>query len=312
MAGRRQAEKGAKRQKLEEYERLDKDLDNEGAGVEHENESVRLIECLTRADEVLDSEKKDPIVGITDARYVNRVSSRILKRAQTLSAGDGHFNGKDLMRKVAQNYTTPSSVEGHQDDDELDWEKLDRAAAKYFAATPSVCFLSHPLCKDEKPRKQRAASQRKNTKAIDQTPNYFHDADANMDKKNTINRQRQLKVCIAELPEPAPLAKMVIDPKSFGQSVENLHTVSCLVSKHDAAIDADKNKNLVVRKPSAQLQAQESENTEPKRRILKFNKKIWKEMINKHNIKEALFQFNPDLDLTVTETQASQSNTQVS
>lgn len=98
----------------------------------------------------------DPGVNISEAKSWRRVKEKQMKKNQ-ISTMDGVFGGKELMQKIAQRY---SKVGMGQDDDGLDWERLNVETAKFFAATPVPGFLSHSMCKDVAPKKARVVNQR--------------------------------------------------------------------------------------------------------------------------------------------------------
>eukprot|EP00961_Rhodomonas_salina_P256994 3472693-Rhodomonas_salina.1 len=99
------------------------------------------------------------------------------------------------------------------------------------------------MCKDVAPKKARVVNQREKQpelrlslarflplcgQVVNQKPSYEYN-EAEADKRNAMHRYRQMETAVLGLQEPVPVAKLVIDPDSFEESVSaDSRSIVCL------------------------------------------------------------------------------------
>ncbi|KAI9985472.1 hypothetical protein PInf_004834 [Phytophthora infestans] len=159
-----------------------------------------------------------------DASNLDELNVAVAKQSQALGSSDlTKYDTTDLIR-ATQNACTMESQNG-----EFDWNTLGNAAGACFRSVPESSFL-FGLMDTEVVRKERKKARR-----------------AQEDKDRKDAQARRLEILQSKLSEGErvkPLFDMVINPKSFTQTVENLFDTSFLVRNNSAEIGIDDGSGL--------------------------------------------------------------------
>jgi hypothetical protein len=100
-------------------------------------------------------------------------------------------------------------------------------AALYVSHEPSL----HRLSKNVKPKEKKARQATGPKAAVEESQPKYGEADSTHNKNNSEKRKRQITKQLAQ-DQHIPLADFVIDPKSFGTTVENIFACKHTLDSH--------------------------------------------------------------------------------
>ncbi|KAG6972616.1 hypothetical protein JG688_00003907, partial [Phytophthora aleatoria] len=163
-----------------------------------------------------------------DASNLDELNVAVAKQSQALGSSDlTKYDMTDLIR-ATQNACTMESQNG-----EFDWNTLGSAAG--------ACFRSVPEKVVRKERKKAKRAQEDLNAQEAQPTEYTNKKDR---KDAQARRLEILQTKLTEGERAKPLFDMVINPKSFTQTVENLFDTSFLVRNNSAEIGIDDGSGL--------------------------------------------------------------------
>ncbi|TDH67055.1 hypothetical protein CCR75_008448 [Bremia lactucae] len=168
-----------------------------------------------------------------DASNLDELNVAVARQSQALGSSDlTKYDSTDLIR-AAQHACTIESQDG-----EFDWNALGTAAGACFRSVPESCFL-FGLMDTKVVHKERKKANRvpddKNAQEA-QPSEYLNKKDR---KDAQAHRLEILQTKLIEGERIKPLFDMVINPKSFTQTIENLFDTSFLVRNNSAEIGID-------------------------------------------------------------------------
>uniref|UniRef100_A0AAV1TU48 Non-structural maintenance of chromosomes element 4 n=1 Tax=Peronospora matthiolae TaxID=2874970 RepID=A0AAV1TU48_9STRA len=173
-----------------------------------------------------------------DASNLDELNVAVTKQSQALGSSDlTKYETTEFIRATREVCVKES---GHQ---EFDWNALGNAAGACFRSVPEISFL-FGLMDTEVTRKERKKSKRAqdDVNAQEAQPTEY------TNKKDRRDAQaRRLEILQSTLIQHEcrqPLFDMVINPKSFTQTVENLFDTSFLVRNNSAEIGVDDDTGL--------------------------------------------------------------------
>lgn len=172
-----------------------------------------------------------------DASNLDELNVAIAKQSYALGASDlTKFDATEFIR-ATQNACT-LELNGA-----LDWHALGNAAGACFRSVPESCFL-FGLMDTEVVQKEKKKARRveKDVNAQEAQPTEYTNK---RDRKDA--QARRLEILQTKLIEGdgvKPLLDLVLNPKSFTQTVENLFDTSFLVRNNSAEIGIDERSGL--------------------------------------------------------------------
>jgi len=177
--------------------------------------------------------------------------------------------------------------------DSLDWDKLDRKCARYFKTAPTVDFMLGPLIIEVPEGKQtkRAAKRReKFDESQRQAPEELTKVE---EEEEATTREVEriyeiLKRHTDDGSKPIGFFEFVINPDSFGKTVENLFHLSFLVKDGKASIAIDQDGQPTVCKSKPYREEDYDEVVSQKQMVLSLTMAEWREIVEVYEITEPL------------------------
>jgi len=188
--------------------------------------------------------------------------------------GFSAYDASEYISKIKEMWT---HEEGFKDDR---WTYFwSRYCKKYINETPKTSFMYGPLQKELKKRvvKPRAPKEKVGKKVI---PKEI--VNTNADKKTeTTHRVAHVNECLTKFGRPVEFWRMVIDPDSFANSVENLFHLSFLVKEGHAKISDDDTVQPYEPPLDGDFKAKRQQS------IVKLDFETWRKLRDEMNISEA-------------------------
>ncbi|CAH0475165.1 unnamed protein product [Peronospora belbahrii] len=173
-----------------------------------------------------------------DASNLDELNVAVAKQSQALGSSDlTKYDSMDLIQATYKVY----AMESQQGD--LDWDALGNAAGACFRSVPEISFL-FGLMDTEVVRKERKKLKRvqDDAGAEEAQPTEYTNKE---DRKDAQARRLEiLQSTLIQRQCRQSLFDVVIDPKSFTQTVENLFDTSFLVRNNSAEIGIDDDTGL--------------------------------------------------------------------
>lgn len=275
-------------------------------------ESTGLHQALDKADNLFKGVRLTR-EAVLDSHFLVLASNLGSQQAQQLQTHLVTFDSDTFVQKLITFMGGRNIADVSRDDDEdedmpsrsrrppprLDWKKLGQKASVAFRRTPNVDFMLGPLSM-EPPRRPTRDTQKKTpqpkptqlvkptqlekveareeatTKEVDRLHQVLYD--------NTVTEDDDLN--------PVCLFKFIINPHSFGQTIENLFHLSFLVRDGRAAISLEDGLPVV----SYEEMGGDNEGNIKKQVVVHLTLQEYKEIIKTFNITEPMIPPRPRMN----------------
>ncbi|KAI7825663.1 Nse4 C-terminal-domain-containing protein [Gamsiella multidivaricata] len=167
-----------------------------------------------------------------DAKLLVMSADLGMQKAKHLRMGQGGFDETEYISRLV------TKMGGHDADYEqgMDWSKIGGMAQKWTRKVPTMDFMLGPMSVEHK---SRAITQRqrivRDPNAM-RKPQELKEEDIARQENETTKNVMQISDILEGLSDKVNLFKLVINPESFGQTVENIFYLSFLVRDGKASI----------------------------------------------------------------------------
>lgn len=217
------------------------------------------------------------------------------RKIQELKTESTHFSANEFADKLV-NYSLQEGT--HSVMQAAHWINLGAAVQSFFKNPPTFAFMlgsfsRHPLQKKERVKRQRLAEdngkeKRTNVKMV------IDDQEQLETTAHDVSRRilPTLKDLYKRSKHPLDYFEFVIDPDSFGVTVENMFHVSFLIRDGLAQISLDEDKLPVIEPTSGVLGSREDKDKAlqslPRKQLINnFSVSQWRRLIQTYNITKA-------------------------
>ncbi|CAE7224246.1 unnamed protein product [Rhizoctonia solani] len=248
-----------------------------------------MREALTKANDAF-SRVKGPSEAILDSHVMLNFATLATQKAKSLKHDAGGFDDQDF---VAQLVTflggRRADVQPEQDDEEdldgpqwLAWSKLTPKVMVHSRAAPAMDFMLGPLSVEQK---KRQATQRAK---LDK--NKKEELAAEDLKRSENETSENIKMVYRRLEECQRINffKFVINPTSFGQSVENMFYVSFMIRDAKIAFEVVDNEPFIYACDPPDQNDYEGGGIQKRQLVMELDVATWKRAIEVFNITESV------------------------
>mmetsp|Transcript_39816 Transcript_39816/g.88514 ORF Transcript_39816/g.88514 Transcript_39816/m.88514 type:complete len:333 (-) Transcript_39816:1185-2183(-) len=199
-----------------------------------------LQRLLEKANELHKNVEK-PREHAEDAKVMVGLTELGFESAKQLAQKQTGRSVMDFIRALRTNYvhTTDPQYDGMEDPGAFSWHELGTHAAEYFRPAPGVSCMLGPM--DAQPKVRKVAQRQAKRPLGEVVRPQELDSIVEENKQETDRHMEEMFEILTELKQVA-VSDLVCNHKSFGQTVENLFTLSFLVRDqrvylyHDAAL----------------------------------------------------------------------------
>ncbi|KAJ7271228.1 Nse4 C-terminal-domain-containing protein [Mycena rebaudengoi] len=251
-----------------------------------------VVEANTLFDRV-----KNPQEATLDSSFLVRTAAINNQKARALKAGTGSFDVEDFIAKLVHfmggnraPFEVPSDdsdAEERDDDRPLEWARIGRRALAKSRRVPAMGFMLGPLSIEQKLRasnKQRAKFEKNEE---DQTkPQELREEDIERAENETTKNVATVRTVMYEVGE-INLFKLVINPQSFAQSVENIFYLSFLIRDAQAAFQINEEGEPLVLLCEEPTLEDIKLGVRKQQLIFEFDMETWRRAIEVFNITES-------------------------
>ncbi|KAJ6554426.1 Nse4 C-terminal-domain-containing protein [Mycena capillaripes] len=282
------------------YRALHKTIDDRQA----DYSPAELETKVARANELFEDVKNTGEATLDSSFLVKTVNINIQK-ARGLKFGTGAFNVEDFVTKLVVfmgGYRPPDDADAEaasdveEDESPLDWAKLGRRALAKSRRVPAMGFMTGPLSIEQKqraPAKQRAKFEK--NKKDETRPQEIREEDIARSENET-TKNVAIVASVLEKVERVNLFKLVINPQSFAQSVENIFYLSFLIRDAKVAFEVSEDGEPIVfacEEPSDEDRQAAGGILLKQQLIFEFDMATWKRAIEVFGITESYIPTRP-------------------
>ncbi|KAL9652500.1 hypothetical protein ABK040_000072 [Willaertia magna] len=229
--------------------------------------------------------------GSLDATWFAQASKYGYEQLQRINLGRD-WDPEEFTNKICTKYKAVEQPREIRDDDtitEIDWIKLGGDVTKFFKRTPTITFMHGPIKAERKERKKAERKKRSKDDVTEEKEpeEYVNDGtkqDATTKKVEEMYKslKKQVKKRKKEKQDTIlNFSEVVVDPKSFTKTIENIFYYSFLVKEGKASLSLDPK--------SEELKSTVVENTNESNRnqsVMKLNLNIFKQIVKEQSEKD--------------------------
>ncbi|KAF7369785.1 Non-structural maintenance of chromosomes element 4 [Mycena venus] len=222
------------------YRELHKTLDDRQA----EYTPKELQSKVERADELF-ADVKNPGEATLDSSFLVKTVNINIQKARALKFGTGAFSVDDFVTRLVgfmggfrpndDVFSDASDVE--EENTQLDWGRVGRRAMAKSRRVPATGFMAGPLSikqKQRAPAKLRATLEK--NKKDETRPQEIREEDIARSENETTRNVAVVAGVLETVPK-INFFKLVVNPNSFAQSVENVFYLSFLIRDAKVAFE---------------------------------------------------------------------------
>jgi len=244
------------------------------------------------ANEALFQQVSAPQEAVLDARVLKQLSRLCLTQAQQMSANITQFNQQEFAEKLMANM-------GGGGISRRKWILLGTQVKTMFKRSPCLTYLYGALDTTPPPPKERKERDVRATQAT-RVKDLVATKDTIMQEAEASDNQTEQLVqhvfkCLASVWKqggkvPVNFFRFVIDPESFGATIENLFHVSFLVKEGKVNISVDEGLGLPVIVPVSSRRAAEGGAAEERKNQVVMNMCMddWQKLKESLQVRRAL------------------------
>ncbi|CAG8498434.1 10676_t:CDS:2 [Paraglomus occultum] len=248
-------------------------------------ESDGLKRTLNKANELYQKVKQTHEATL-DSRLLVLSGDLGVQKARLMRVDSNAFDIDDYVAKLV------TFMGGRQYDDEdespkLDWKALGKVAARYTDRVPTMDFMLGPLSVEQKQRKTPGQRARL-VKCKDdlKRPQEIKEGDL-IREENETTRNVVMIYKILEENTPINMFEFILNPESYGQSVENLFYVAFLIRDGKAYIEDETGEPILsICEPPTQEDYQQG--LTKKQLVMELDYHTWKDTIECYGIKRPI------------------------
>ncbi|KAI8586561.1 Nse4 C-terminal-domain-containing protein [Geranomyces variabilis] len=174
-----------------------------------------------------------------DSKLLIVASDIGVQKAHRMRLDGGSFAIDDWIGKLTVKMNGQEGEEGDDEGANLDWHALGKLATRCLSRVPTIDFMLGPLAIEPKQRTQNRRVEKlvKNKEDL-QKPQQLKEGDFEKQQNETTELVMEIARCLYRVGR-IPFFKFIINPESFGQTVENLFYLSFLIRDGKVQINED-------------------------------------------------------------------------
>ncbi|KAI8893569.1 Nse4 C-terminal-domain-containing protein [Globomyces pollinis-pini] len=247
----------------------------------------KLLERLQKGNELFDKVKTTQ-EAVLDSTFILKTIDIAAQKAQKMKLGGVGFDIDEYIAKLMNKIS----------EDESNWNGLTSLVKGCCSQVPAVSFMFGPLGVEPKVRAARKTGLRLNKDKLElKRPDQLTDKDIDRDSNETSLNVQRVYHRLTQV-EPINFFKFIVNPLSFGQTVENLFHLSFLVRDAKVSIEESEESGELVLETCEPptLEEQQEEDFSKLQNILQLDMDIWRKAIELYSITESII---PHRDTTI-------------
>lgn len=226
--------------------------------------------------ESLHAKVRCPREQIADAEALFEMTSSFLASVKDLKRGNG-LSPSEFVTSIIRNYETVALTAGERAEPVIDWGRVGLEASTIFSDAPGMITMLGPM--DSHPKQRKIAQRRQRDRPVEGArPEQLDDTGSSSSTKTETDRNMETMFTILKRLKNVPLEAIVLNRKSFSQTVENIFALSFLVKDGRAQISIENGRHFVAPKNFPSQQQRERGEVSMSQFVFRFDFKDWKIM----------------------------------
>ncbi|KAI0364647.1 hypothetical protein BV20DRAFT_974214 [Pilatotrama ljubarskyi] len=289
-----------------QFRHLEQELtENQDLSTDEVAEKLRSANRLFKRVQAINEATKD-------SGLLVRFSQISAAKARAMKSGSGAFDVDDFVARLITYMGGRKPVmpaEGEDEDEEeseydagapLDWERIARRALAKSRRVPAMDFMLGPLSIEPKKRNAVKRARLEKNKEDMKKPQEITEDDITRSENETTKNVATIERILMHTEGPVNLFKFIVNPKDFGQSVENLFYLSFLIRDGKCALEITEDTSEPVIMLCEQPTQEDYENGLVKHQIvMEFDMETWRRAIEVFDIKEAMIPQRPKSEMRI-------------
>ncbi|TDL26111.1 hypothetical protein BD410DRAFT_764462 [Rickenella mellea] len=258
----------------------------------------RLTEQVQTAN-VLFKRVKGPQEATLDSAFLLQASGLGAAKARQMKSGSGTFDIDDLVaklitfmggRKHADERPENAGSDDEIDDDgdaPLEWEKIGRKALAKSRRVPAMDFMLGPLSIEQKKRASVKRAKLEKDKGEERKPQELKEDDIQRSENETTKNVVALQNMLDEIGGSINLFKFVVNPESFGQTVENIFYLSFLIRDGVCALEFNEENEPMIFLTERPTDEDYQQGLKKRQMVMEMDQETWKRAIEVFEIKKS-------------------------
>ncbi|KAF9987886.1 nuclear protein [Modicella reniformis] len=223
------------------------DVDLDGERDQHEGRSSEDLEKERKKNEtrkirqeyrqlIMDSEISGTHEAALDAKFLVMSADLGLQKAKQLRMGQGGFDETEYISRLV------SKMGGHNIDNDqqgMEWANIGRIAMKWTRKVPTMDFMLGPMSVEHKSRSIAQRQRIVRDPNAMRKPQELREEDIARQENETTKNVMQISDILEGCTDKVNLFELVINPESFGQTIENIFYLSFLVRDGKVSISEE-------------------------------------------------------------------------
>ncbi|KZT43484.1 hypothetical protein SISSUDRAFT_1057496 [Sistotremastrum suecicum HHB10207 ss-3] len=243
-----------------------------------------------------------------DSRLLVIMSDMNATKAKSMKHDTGGFDADDFVARlitfmgghqdVDVNPSQPNNSQEMEDEEvgSLEWEKIGRKALAKSRRVPMMSFMLGPLSIEAKVRtvKQRAKLDKKAAEEV--KPQELGEGDIQRSENETTKNVAMLEDILATHGVKVNVFRFIVNPESFGQTVENMFYLSFLIRDGKCALEWSEGENPepVIYTCDPPTEDDYKQDLRKRQLVFELDMATWTRAIEVFNITEPMIPTRPE------------------
>jgi len=218
------------------------------------DESDEFKNILAQAKNIV-TKVKGTQEAIEDAKMFRLLCHTVKEMSEDTNTNEQKFHVEEYVSHLARanNFSTDSKE--NITATKLQWVSLGKGLSKYFSRAPTVNFVLGALDTEEGEMREKPVRQVRKVANRKEVATKIETIDkSEVNEQKTFNLVKSTKLCLEKIyknnnKKPVDYFTFVIDPDSFGNTVENMFHVAFAVKDRSVRLDIDEGRGLPTLEP---------------------------------------------------------------
>ncbi|RIA97708.1 Nse4 C-terminal-domain-containing protein [Glomus cerebriforme] len=247
-------------------------------------DSEGLSNNIARAND-LHQKVKNTHEATLDSRLLVLTSDLGVQKARRMRLDNNSFDVENYITKLIT-FMGGRQIDNDNEEPDLNWTSIGKLASKFTTRVPTSDFMLGPLSVETKEREKRIRHSLNKDKSAMKEPEQLKEKDIERQENETTRNVKMVYDILGER-QPINFFEFIINPESFGQTVENLFYLSFLIRDGKVNIDDESGQPILTlcEPPTADNYA---EGLIKKQLVMEIDMKTWQEIIETYEINESV------------------------
>jgi hypothetical protein len=230
-----------------------------------------------------------------DSKLLILTSDISTQKARRLRLDQHLFDSNEFVTRIV----VFASSQDDETSQRMDWDAVGDVARRFMQRAPPFQAMLGPLDVQVKERKPTQRGANKLEVQRETRPQELQERDMVAQENETTRNVKHLGDLLSSYDNGINLFEFVLNPQSFGQSVENLFHASFLIRDGRASIDTETGLPIIFA-TEAPTQDDYTQGVQKRQFVLELDVDTWRRLIQKYKITKSIIPHRQETDKNVS------------